>query len=239
MVSKRGRIDTFVAKRLQIPKKMVRNLIVSEQIFIDGVQVLSADTQIDEFSLIECQGNVLQQRQRAYWMLHKPKGVVSATIDKQHVTALDLLTGVDRDLLHIAGRLDLNSTGLLLITNDAKWSQKLMAPESKVTKRYLVTLANPIDASYIKAFEQGMWFEYEGITTQPAKLTVLSQHQAMVELKEGKYHQIKRMFGRFQNPVIELHRESVGAICLDDNLDQGKFRALSVSEIHSIYTQTT
>lgn len=234
MVSKRGRIDTFVAKRLQIPKKMVRNLIASEQLFIDGHQVLTADTQIDEFSLIECQGNVLQQRQRAYWMLNKPKGVVSATIDNQHVTALDLLAGIDKDLLHIAGRLDLNSTGLLLITNDAKWSQRLMAPESKVTKRYLVTLANPIDSTYVAAFAQGMWFEYEGITTQPAKLTVLSKHQAMVELKEGKYHQIKRMFGRFQNPVIELHRESVGEIRLDDELGEGEFRALSTAEIHSI-----
>jgi 16S rRNA pseudouridine516 synthase len=152
-------------------------------------------------------------------------------VDEQHQTALDLLEGVDKDLLHIAGRLDLNSTGLLLITNDAKWSQALMSPDNKVTKRYLVTLANPIDDTYIEAFDKGMWFEYEGITTQPAKLTVLSKHQAMVELNEGKYHQIKRMFGRFNNPVVALHRESIGHIELDNTLQPGEFRALSADEV--------
>jgi 16S rRNA pseudouridine516 synthase len=231
MASKRGRIDTFIAKQLQIPKKSVRSLIANQQLLLDGDNVIAADTQIDEFSVIECQGEILQQRQRAYWMLYKPQGVVSATVDEQHQTALDLLEGVDKDLLHIAGRLDLNSTGLLLITNDAKWSQALMSPDNKVTKRYLVTLANPIDDTYIEAFDKGMWFEYEGITTQPAKLTVLSKHQAMVELNEGKYHQIKRMFGRFNNPVVALHRESIGHIELDNTLQPGEFRALSADEV--------
>ncbi|UJF21595.1 16S rRNA pseudouridine(516) synthase [Shewanella sp. OMA3-2] len=234
MASKRGRIDTFIAKKLQIPKKSVRSLIANQQLLLNGDMVMSPDTQIDEFSVIECQGLVLQQRQRAYWMLHKPQGVVSATVDEQHQTALDLLKGVDKDLLHIAGRLDLNSTGLLLITNDARWSQALMSPDNKVTKRYLVTLANPIDETYAVAFAKGMWFEYEGITTQAAKLTIVSRHQAIVELNEGKYHQIKRMFGRFNNPVVALHRESIGQIELDNNLQLGEFRALSVDEIDSV-----
>ncbi|QIR15363.1 16S rRNA pseudouridine(516) synthase [Shewanella aestuarii] len=234
MASKRGRIDTFIAKHQQIPKKSVRNMIVQGEIMIDGQLVMSPDEQIDEFSFIVCQGQVLQQRQAVYWMLHKPQGVVSATMDKQHQTAVDLLVGIDKDLLHIAGRLDLNSTGLLLITNDAKWSQALMSPDNKVTKRYLVTLANPIDEDYIKVFAEGMWFEYEGITTAPAKLEILSPIQAMVELNEGKYHQIKRMFGRFQNPVIGLHRIAIGDIKLDTDLQPGQYRQLTKTEVLSI-----
>lgn len=234
MASKRGRIDTFIAKHLQIPKKSVRTIIADGQLMLDGQLVISPDEQIDEFSFIVCQGQTLQQRKPAYWMLHKPQGVVSATIDKQHQTAVDLLIGVDKDLLHIAGRLDLNSTGLLLITNDAKWSQALMSPDNKVTKRYLVTLANSIDEGYITAFADGMWFDYEGITTQPAKLEILSSNQALVELKEGKYHQIKRMFGRFQNPVIGLHRIAIGDINLDDDLQAGEYRQLTETEVLSI-----
>ncbi|MGZ9897485.1 16S rRNA pseudouridine(516) synthase [Shewanella gaetbuli] len=232
MISKRGRIDTFIAKRLQIPKKAVKELIANNQVLVDEVVVTQADLQINEFSFIVCQDQILQQRTRQYWMLNKPKGVVSATVDKQHPTAVDLLTGVDKELLHIAGRLDVNSTGLLLITNDAKWSQALMSPEAKVTKSYQVTLANAIDEQYIEAFAQGMWFEYEGITTQPATLIPITRYQAIVELKEGKYHQIKRMFGRFRNPVIGLHRQSIGKIILDKNLPAGEFRALTADEVN-------
>lgn len=231
MLSKRGRIDTFIAKRLTISKKAVRSLVQHQQVKVNGHVVGSPDVQIDEFSLIECQGEVLQQREPSYWMLNKPKGVVSATIDKQHTTAIELLTGVDKEMLHIAGRLDVNSTGLLIITNDAKWSARLMSPDTKVTKRYKVGLQNPIDERYIEAFANGMWFEYEGITTQPAKLTIVNTYEAMVELTEGKYHQIKRMFGRFQNPVISLHREAIGSIELDNELTEGEFRALTQEEI--------
>lgn len=235
-MSKRGRLDQFIAKRLQISKKAVKQLMLQGQVSVDNELVTAPDHQIDEFSHIQCQGEVLQNHQPQYYLLHKPRGVVSATKDKLHPTALALLSDdiQAQSMLHIAGRLDLNSTGVLLITNDAKWSAALMAPEHKLIKQYLVTLANPITQDYIQAFEAGMYFEYEDATTLPAKLEIQSSHQAIVYLQEGKYHQIKRMFGRFRNPVLELHRFAIGDIELGD-LPLGQWRALTSSEVDSVW----
>ncbi|MGI2168813.1 16S rRNA pseudouridine(516) synthase [Shewanella sp. MF05960] len=234
MASKRGRLDQFIARALQVSKKAVRQLLIDNKVFVDDKLAKSPDLQIDEFSHIVCNDVVLQQYQKQYYMLNKPDGVVSATVDDKHPTALSLLVGINPTMLHIAGRLDLHSTGLLLITNDAKWSAALMAPDHKVDKHYLVTLANPIDESYIDAFANGMYFEFEDITTLPAQLTILSTHQARVVLREGKYHQIKRMFGRFRNPVVALHRESVGNIMLDNALLPGEYCVLTQAEVDCI-----
>jgi 16S rRNA pseudouridine516 synthase len=168
-------------------------------------------------------------------MLHKPIGVVSATKDTQHQTVIDLLDCAARHELHIAGRLDLNSSGLLLLTNDSRWSDALMSPTQKVDKVYRVTLANPLTAEYIAAFAEGMYFGFEDIMTQPAKLVILTDHVAEVTLKEGKYHQIKRMFGRFRNPVVGLHRLSIGDIVLDAALAPGESRALTAVEVACIH----
>lgn len=235
MVSKRGRLDQFIAGTLQISKKAVRLLLVSNKVLVDGKFAKSPDLQVDEFTHIECNGVVLRQYQKQYYMLNKPDGVVSATIDDKHATALGLITGVNTDMLHIAGRLDLHSTGLLLLTNDAKWSEALMDPQHKVDKQYLVTLANPLEQEYVEAFSKGMYFGFEDITTLPAQLTLLSSHRARVVLREGKYHQIKRMFGRFRNPVVALHRESIGKIVLDKQLELGEFRSLTKAEVDSIF----
>ncbi|WP_445772709.1 16S rRNA pseudouridine(516) synthase [Shewanella sp.] len=234
MASKRGRLDQFVARALQVSKKAVRQLLINNHILVDGTVAKSPDLQIDEFSHIVCNDVVLQQHQKQYYMLNKPDGVVSATIDDKHPTALSLLKGINPAMLHIAGRLDLHSTGLLLITNDAKWSAALMAPDHKVAKQYIVTLAHPISDDYIEAFAKGMYFAFENITTQPAQLTMLSAHQARVVLREGKYHQIKRMFGRFRNPVVALHRESIGGITLDNTLLPGEYRVLTQAEVDCI-----
>lgn len=110
-----------------------------------------------------------------------------------------------------------------------------MSPEQKVDKVYRVTLANPLSEDYIAAFAQGMYFGFEDITTQPAKLTILEPHVAEVTLREGKYHQIKRMFGRFRNPVVGLHRLSIGEITLDKHLSPGESRMLTAQEVASIY----
>ena len=231
MASKRARLDQFLAGKLQVPRKSVRFMLLAGRVSVDNMIVKDMDLQLDEFSRVCVDGAALQNNQPCYLMLNKPVGVVSATKDDIHKTALELLHGVKLEMLHIAGRLDLNSSGLLLITNDARWSQALMSPDNKVSKKYLVTLANPIDETYISAFAGGMYFAYEGITTQAAGLEILSEYQARVSLKEGKYHQIKRMFGRFRNPVIGLHREAIGELVLDETLAPGEFRHLTPAEI--------
>ncbi|MGL4938130.1 pseudouridine synthase [Shewanella sp.] len=234
MQSKRGRLDRFLCSELQIPRKSVRELLLAGRVRVDGAIAKDLDLQIDEFARVQFDEQLLQSNTPSYLMLHKPVGVVSATQDAEHQTALDLLDAKQRNGLHIAGRLDLNSSGLLLLTNDSRWSQALMSPTNKVDKLYRVTLANPLTADYVTAFAQGMYFGFEDIMTQPAKLVIVSEHVAEVTLKEGKYHQIKRMFGRFRNPVLGLYRVSIGQIVLDDALTPGQSRALTPQEVACI-----
>lgn len=234
MESKRARLDRFLSSELNIKRKDIRLMLAQGRVFVDGV--IARDTQIlvDEFTHVTFDGDVLKDNKPSYVMLNKPIGVVSATIDDKHKTVIELLDRVDSATLHIVGRLDLNTSGLVLLTNDGRWSRQLMSPEFKVAKRYRVTLKNPLSEEYIEAFAKGFYFEFEDITTQPAKLELVSEYIAEVTLTEGKYHQIKRMFGRFRNPVVELHRCSVGRLLLDPSLSAGESRDLTSHEVSTI-----
>jgi 16S rRNA pseudouridine516 synthase len=209
-------------------------MLAQGRVLVNGHIAYNTDEIIDIFSHIILDGQVIQANTAYYVMLHKPTGVVSATKDDIHRTVIDLLDFSFKDELHIVGRLDLNTSGLMLLTNDSRWSERLTLPESKVSKRYLVTLKNKLTADYIEAFANGMYFGYEDLTTKPAKLTILSDYQAEVELLEGRYHQIKRMFGRFRNPVVALHRYAIGNIQLDRQLAESQSRKLTESEVNNV-----
>lgn len=234
MHSKRTRLDRFISEHCGINKRDVRLLLAQGRVQVDGDKAESIHQAVDQFSHVVFDGLVLQADRPVYVMLHKPVGVVSATRDDKHRTVIDLLDRPDRHQLHIVGRLDLNSSGLLLLTNDGCWSRQLTSPEHKVAKVYRVTLANPISSvrvdEYVAAFAAGMYFPFENITTRPAGLRVISEHVAEVTLEEGRYHQIKRMFGRFRNPVIGLHRLAIGALALDEMLLPGQSRELTLLE---------
>ncbi|ABM00988.1 pseudouridine synthase [Shewanella amazonensis] len=230
MISPRGRLDSFLAKTLNIPKKAVRELLKAERVTVDGKVALEMALQIGPFSQIYLGDTALRADTPRYLMLNKPVGVVSATKDKEHKTVLDLIPEALRAGLHIVGRLDLNTSGLVLLSNDSRWSESMMQPGAHVPKEYWVTLEHPLTEDYIAAFERGFYFETEGITTLPARLAILGEREARVELCEGKYHQIKRMFGRFQNPVVALHRHRIGALMLDPGLAPGQWRPLTDDE---------
>lgn len=231
MESKRARLDRFISVNTGINRKHVRLMLAKGRVKVDGEFARDIDQIVDEFSHICLDDIVLQANEASYVMLHKPVGVVSATIDDKHKTVIDLLDRDDKESLHIVGRLDLNTSGLLLLTNDGRWSKQLMDPEHKVGKLYRVHLQNPLTPEYISFFAKGMYFEFEDITTLPAELEIIDSYTALVTLYEGRYHQIKRMFGRFRNPVIGLHRISVGNIVLDDSLEPGLSRELTPYEI--------
>lgn len=236
MQSKRGRLDRFLSSHLSMNRKDVRLMLAHKRVTVDGVVATNTDQPVDEFSSIVLDDQVLQSNTAVFVMMNKPVGVVSATKDEQHRTVIDLLQREDKASLHIVGRLDLNSSGLLLLTNDGRWSRQLTSPQNKVTKVYQVTLKNPLSEDYIAAFEAGMYFAYENITTQPATLQILSEYVAQVSLTEGRYHQIKRMFGRFRNPVLQLHRTAIGALLLDPELALGQSRDLTADEVTHINT---
>jgi 16S rRNA pseudouridine516 synthase len=229
------RLDRFLSNLPRFSRKDVRFALVGKRIKVDGQTVSDPLYEVREFSRVECDDDVLQAGKPArYFMLNKPVGCVSATVDPQHPTVLDLLDEPDKHELHLAGRLDFNTTGLMLITNDGVWSRRLTQPQTKIAKIYYVETEQAITPDYVEKFAEGFYFAFEKLTTQPAQLTVLGPRSARLSIVEGRYHQIKRMFGHFDNKVLRLHRESMGPLRLDLTLAPGAYRPLDAVEILAI-----
>ena len=215
-------------------KHELRRLLAAGRVRVNGEVKTDSQYQADEFSRIELNDVVLYDKSPIHIMLNKPAGYLSATRDDEHPTVMDLIDSTQS--LHIAGRLDRASTGLLLLTNDGKWSRRLTEPGQGVAKVYHVTTKYPIAEDTGARFEQGIYFAYEDLTTQPARLQILSENSARLTIYEGRYHQIKRMFHAVGNRVTSLHRESVGHIRLDSILIPGQHRSLTADEINGSRT---
>ncbi|MCU1768947.1 pseudouridine synthase [Pseudomonas protegens] len=229
------RIDRFLSNLPRFNRQQVRVMLVQRRIRIDGQPVSDPKAEVREFSRVELDDEVLQAGKPArYFMLHKPMGCVSATRDPEHKTVLELIHEPDPQDLHIAGRLDYNTTGLMLITNDGNWSRRLTQPQTKLPKLYYVETEQEIGPEYVETFARGLYFAFEDLTTLPAQLQILGPRSARLSIVEGRYHQVKRMFGHFNNKVLRLHRERMGPLLLDERLAPGEYRALSDAEIRLI-----
>ncbi|TFY91785.1 pseudouridine synthase [Pseudomonas kairouanensis] len=229
------RVDRLLSNLPRFNRKQVRLLLVERRVTVDGVAVGDPHHEVRAFSQVCVDDEVVQAGKPArYFMLHKPQGCVSATSDPQHPTVLELLDEPDIDDLHIAGRLDFNTTGLMLITNDGQWSRRLTQPQTKLPKIYRVETEQPIGPEYAATFAAGLYFAFEDLTTQPADLELLGPTTARLSIIEGRYHQVKRMFGHFDNKVIGLHREQMGPLVLDAELAPGEYRALTDEEIRQV-----
>lgn len=229
------RIDRFLSNLPRFNRQQVRVLLVQRRIRIDGQPVSAPKAEVREFSRVELDDEVLQAGKPArYFMLHKPMGCVSATRDPEHKTVLELIHEPDPQDLHIAGRLDYNTTGLMLITNDGNWSRRLTQPQTKLPKLYYVETEQEIGPEYVETFARGLYFAFEDLTTLPAQLQILGPRSARLSIVEGRYHQVKRMFGHFNNKVLRLHRERMGPLLLDERLAPGEYRALSDAEIRLV-----
>lgn len=226
------RLDRFLSNLPRFSRKDVRLALLASRVRVDGQTIRDPLHEIREFSHITLDEETLQLGKPArYFMLHKPPGCVSATVDPQHPTVLDLLQEPDKQELHIAGRLDFNTSGLMLITNDGQWSRRLTQPTTKLPKIYWVETEQEIGEHYVEKFREGFYFAFENLTTLPAQLTRLDSHHARLSIVEGRYHQVKRMFGFFDNKVLRLHRESMGPLVLDPALGPGQYRTLTPEEV--------
>ena len=213
-------------------RNQARQRVVERRVTVDGVPAAQHDLEVTRFSRVELDGRIVQAPERLlHLMMHKPVGVVSATSDAEHRTVIDLIDDPDKASLHLVGRLDRNTSGLVLLTNNGRWSKPLMDPSRKIPKVYLVETRDPIPAEAIAAFAAGFYFHTEDLTTRPADLEILGERRARLTLHEGRYHQVKRMFHRIGNRVTALHRKSVGGIVLPDELKPGEWRALTPEEI--------
>ena len=229
----------LIAKHRSLGRTGALRAIAAGRVAIDHQSITDTAHEVDRFAKVLLDTDVVQPGVRAlYLMLHKPAGVVSATTDPEHQTVIDLIDDPDKHTLHIAGRLDRATTGLALLTNDGRWSKRITEKAFECPKTYLVETVDPINQSAIQAFADGFYFHTENITTLPAELEILDTHRARLTLREGRYHQVKRMFHRVNNRVVRLHRESIGGIRLPEDLLPGQWRPLSQKEMESFAQQT-
>ena len=226
------RLDKFIGNNTQLSRTQIHAAIKQGIIYVNDVLVTKTNTQIKDTDKVVVDHQVVEPRKPRYLMLHKPAGYVCANSDSEHPTVLDLVNAPFKHELQIAGRLDVDTTGLVLLTDDGQWNHKITSPKHMHSKNYLVTTANPIEDSYIKIFADGVMLKGETKLTLPAELKVLDKHHAELSICEGKYHQVKRMFAAVGNHVVALHRNRIGSVYLGD-LPAGQFRYLTTQEVES------
>ncbi|WP_375056467.1 16S rRNA pseudouridine(516) synthase RsuA [Zobellella sp. DQSA1] len=227
------RLDRFLCEATGLTRSLAKKALHRGEVTVDGIIVKKGDLHVKEQE-VRLEGRLLGLRLPRYLLLHKPKGYLSSTQDEDHPSVLTLLPAELRDGLQCAGRLDLDTTGLLLLTDDGQWSHRIRSPKKACGKTYRVDLAEPLAEDAAARFKEGVQLHGEPKPTLPATLDELTPTRVLLTIQEGKYHQVKRMFAAVGNKVVGLHRLQVGHIRLDDNLAEGEWRHLTEEEIASV-----
>jgi len=228
------RLDKYISNATDLSRTDVKKLIKSGLVSIDDETAKSGSQKVTDDQEIAIEGSTIQLMTTRYFMMNKPTGVVSATKDHTNPTALDLIYEHRNDQLQIAGRLDIDTTGLLLITDDGQWNHIVTSPRTDCKKIYAVELENAVSEDYHKKLEAGIALEGEKRRCLPATMQVIDDHHIQLSISEGKYHQVKRMITSLGNEVVSLHRLQIGGIALDPELEPGDYRPLTEEEIASI-----
>ncbi len=228
------RIDKLLANAGFGSRAEVKKLLKQGIVNVNEVKVKDPKTQVNgERDLIQVKGVEVHYREFVYIMLNKPKDVISATEDRIHQTVVDLVAHeYGHYELFPIGRLDLDTEGLLLLTNDGQYSHQLMAPKKHVGKLYQAEVRGCVTEEDVEAFHNGLELK-DGYKTKPAHLEILKagDHSLVqVEVSEGKYHQVKRMFEAVGKQVMKLERLRIGELWLDEGLSRGKYREMSIGE---------
>jgi 16S rRNA pseudouridine516 synthase len=230
------RLDKFICHSTGLPRQQVQRMVRAGNVLVNGALVKKADHKLVETDVVKIDGETVFLPQPRYLMLHKPTGYVCANSDSEHPVVLDLLNEEDIEDLQIAGRLDIDTTGLVLITDDGAWNHRVTAPSRLCSKTYCVTLDEPLTIDAAEKLRSGVLLSGEKKPTQPAELFFIDNqcNSVRLSIREGKYHQVKRMFAAVGNHVVALHRESIGDIVLDSSLMPGQYRPLTSVEIASV-----
>lgn len=234
------RIDKYLANMNVGSRKQVHQLLKQGIVTVNGVMVKTPKQQVKDNDDVRVGDEKITYQQYHYFLMNKPKGVLSATEDLRQKTVIDLLEPQDqyKDLAPV-GRLDKDTTGLLMITNDGQLTHNLLAPNKHVDKTYRAKIAGVADQNTVEQFAKGMKVK-DGTELKPAVLKILDQDkdndssEIEITIKEGKYHQIKRMFGAVGMKVVELERLSMGTLKLDPTLKRGQYRELSDKELETL-----
>lgn len=234
------RLDKTVAKQMNLSRSGARQLIRSGAVEINGKKVFAADEQLDiNTDELKISGKIITVRRYLYIMLNKPSGVLSAAKDPDCPTVIDLLPPeLKRRGLFPAGRLDKDTTGLLIITDDGDFAHRLISPSHHVYKTYEATLESDISEEQLDILRRGAVLG-DGTECLPARLKKISENPSTVrvQIREGKYHQVKRMFASAENSVVALNRTAIGALKLDSSLEAGEARLLTDDERGMIFSE--
>lgn len=230
------RFDKLVADSASLTRSEARKIIKSGVAAADGVIIRDIAKNIDPSASLTVDGQAVSYRQFVYIMLNKPQGVISATEDKRKKTVLDLIgDGYKRFDLSPVGRLDIDTEGFLLLTNDGALAHELLSPSKKVGKTYFVRLEKPLSETAAAALENGV--DIGECVTKPAQVRRICENEIELTITEGKFHQIKRMAERVGNRVAYLKRLAYGKLFLDESLPCGGFRELTENELELLYNK--
>ncbi len=228
------RLDKLLSETTAYTRSQLKQIIKSGRVSVDGTAVTAPETKIDPTcALIELDGERVSYAKFHYFMLNKPAGILSATDDRKQKTVINLFPEEMRRRLFPVGRLDKDTTGLLLVTDDGDFAHRVISPRSEIVKTYRAVTGEPVNDADIEAFRQGIVLA-DGTKCLPAGLEPLPDGSCLVRVYEGKYHQVKRMLASRSKPVIELKRLSIGALELDKMLLPGEFRQLTENELCSV-----
>lgn len=228
------RIDKVICAQTKYSRKDIKDLVRNKRVSVNDIIITKSDIKIDmEVDKILIDGKEIKVRKNVYLMLNKPKGYVSATEDKTMPTVLDL---VPDEYLHRklfpAGRLDKDTTGLMIITDDGNFAHNILSPKKHVKKKYSVIIDVPVTTEMVEGFRNGVFLN-DG-QCKPAILEIIGKYTSTVVLTEGRYHQIKRMFGCFGAKVLDLQRIEIGNFVLPKDLEIGKCREFTEEELKRI-----
>ena len=225
------RLDKFISNNTTLSRKDVAKQIKLGNVKVDEKLAIAPDQKINEnINIVSLNGNIVKYTKYIYIMLNKPSGVVSATEDTKQKTVLDLLPSEYKKFgLFPCGRLDKDTLGLIILTNNGQGAHNMLAPKNNIKKTYEFQCAETLTKENIQKIEQGIELK-DGYITKPCKIKLISDTYGYITICEGKYHEIKRMFGAVKNKITFLKRISFGNIILDKNLQPSQFRHLTIAE---------
>jgi len=233
------RLDKLISAAAGVSRTEAKAMLRAGRVRLDGDPVTDGAVRAEETAELTLDGAPLRYRKHVYLMMHKPAGVLSATEDRRDRTVLDLLPeALRRQELFPAGRLDKDTTGLLILTSDGDFCHRVISPKQEVWKRYLAVTAGPLLPEHAARFREGLRLE-DGLCCLPAGLEILrsgEESECIVTLREGKFHQVKRMLAACGAPVTRLHRLSVGGLELDPALAPGEARELTEEERERVFS---
>jgi 16S rRNA pseudouridine516 synthase len=230
------RLDKFISHATGMTRQQAQRAVRAGLVTVNAIVTKKSEQAVTASDEIIVEGERVVIPALRYFMLHKPLGYICANHDSHHPVVIDLIHEKNAETLQIVGRLDIDTTGLVLLTDDGQWNHRITAPSSSCIKTYCVQLQQPLTDEAITALSSGVALNNEKNKTKPAVVTVLddSRQQVRIAISEGKYHQVKRMFAAVGNHVLALHRERIGNLVLDKHLAVGEYRALTHDEVESV-----